>query len=295
MDIEDVNIHFIHEKASPSRGGAATTTTRPVIPLLLLHGWPSSVHDFFNVIEPLAHPGDSAPPDVPAFDVIVPSQTGYLWSSAPQVDAFGYGKHSGSQGDLLLQDEARIIHKLMNSLGYKKYVIQAGDWGAAQARHMASQFPKHVVALHLNFCPSPPPLLDPPLLRLVPQQVKSAAWALTPRPIASVVNGIWTYPRWRSLLDYTREPTLNAALGHALFGLPAPLNAKDRAKVKTTYTFITDGSAYASMQGTRPSTLGLVLQSDPAALLAWIGEKMHAWTDEECVWREQGAWSVCHA
>jgi pimeloyl-ACP methyl ester carboxylesterase len=74
-----------------------------VIPLLLLHGWPSSVHDFFEVIKPLAHPGDA---ETIAFDVVVPSQTGYLWSSTPKVDKFGMGNHSGPQGDFLLQGES---------------------------------------------------------------------------------------------------------------------------------------------------------------------------------------------
>jgi pimeloyl-ACP methyl ester carboxylesterase len=74
-----------------------------VIPLLLLHGWPSSVHDFFEIIKPLAHPGDA---ETIAFDVVVPSQTGYLWSSAPKVDKFGMGNHSGPQGDFLLQGES---------------------------------------------------------------------------------------------------------------------------------------------------------------------------------------------
>ena len=95
FQVEDLDIHFIHEKASRHHG-------RPVIPLLLLHGWPSSVHDFFSVIKPLAHPGPSAPLEVPAFDIVVPSQAGYLWSSSPKVDAFGYGQHSGPQGDLLV-------------------------------------------------------------------------------------------------------------------------------------------------------------------------------------------------
>ena len=95
--VEDITLHYIEEKAT--RGGSSA---RPVIPLLLLHGWPSSVHDFFETIKPLAHPGESAPATTPAFDVVVPSQTGYLWSSAPTTDRFGRGQHSGPQGDFLV-------------------------------------------------------------------------------------------------------------------------------------------------------------------------------------------------
>ncbi|KAF1914142.1 Alpha/Beta hydrolase protein [Ampelomyces quisqualis] len=40
------------------------------------------------------------------------------------------------------------------------------------------------------------------------------------------------------------------------------------------------GAAYANEHGTRPSTIGHVLSSNPLALLAWIGEKFLEWSDE---------------
>ena len=39
------------------------------------------------------------------------------------------------------------------------------------------------------------------------------------------------------------------------------------------------GSAYAIEHATRPSTIGLVVSTNPLALLAWIGEKILEWTD----------------
>ncbi|KAF1944653.1 epoxide hydrolase-like protein [Clathrospora elynae] len=41
------------------------------------------------------------------------------------------------------------------------------------------------------------------------------------------------------------------------------------------------GTAYAQEHGTRPSTIGNVLSSNPLALLAWIGEKFLEWTDKD--------------
>ncbi|KAH7379160.1 Alpha/Beta hydrolase protein [Phaeosphaeria sp. MPI-PUGE-AT-0046c] len=41
------------------------------------------------------------------------------------------------------------------------------------------------------------------------------------------------------------------------------------------------GSAYALIHATKPSTIGLVLAANPLSLLAWIGEKFLAWTDED--------------
>ncbi|KAF2173531.1 hypothetical protein M409DRAFT_35172 [Zasmidium cellare ATCC 36951] len=45
--------------------------------------------------------------------------------------------------------------------------------------------------------------------------------------------------------------------------------------------FLRTGMAYAMEHGTRPGTIGLVLQSSPLAGLAWIGEKYLEWTDED--------------
>lgn len=279
--IEDINMHFIWERASTD----AASSHRPVIPLLLLHGWPSSVVDFFNVIHPLAHPGNSAPSHVPAFDIVAPSQTGYLWSSSPTVDSFGRGQHSGPQGDLLLADEARIVHKLMIGLGYRKYAIQAGDWAASLSRVMAKMYPDHVVAVHLNFCPTGPPPLNPFYIsvpaRLIPQPIKQLASALTPTFISSTLQSIRDYPSWRARTDYLREPGLADWLAHFLLGFPAPLNADDRKRLRRAHAFTHTGSAYNNMHNTRPSTIGLALQSDPAALLAWVGEKLLDWTDTD--------------
>jgi pimeloyl-ACP methyl ester carboxylesterase len=43
--------------------------------------------------------------------------------------------------------------------------------------------------------------------------------------------------------------------------------------------FTTDGSGYAQQQATRPQTLGYALADSPTGQLAWILEKIHAWTD----------------
>jgi pimeloyl-ACP methyl ester carboxylesterase len=40
-------------------------------------------------------------------------------------------------------------------------------------------------------------------------------------------------------------------------------------------------SAYAHMQGTRPDTLAAALTDSPGGLLAWIGEKLAEWSDDD--------------
>lgn len=44
-------------------------------------------------------------------------------------------------------------------------------------------------------------------------------------------------------------------------------------------TFAATGRGYAVMHGSKPSTIGLVVQSSPMALLAWLGEKFNTWSD----------------
>src|SRR6266571_2847253 len=67
--IDGLNIHFIHVK---SRHDGA-------LPLILTHGWPGSIAEFLDVIEPLSNPSDPAD----AFHVVVPSLPGYGWSEKP--------------------------------------------------------------------------------------------------------------------------------------------------------------------------------------------------------------------
>ncbi|CAD0115021.1 unnamed protein product, partial [Aureobasidium uvarum] len=45
--------------------------------------------------------------------------------------------------------------------------------------------------------------------------------------------------------------------------------------------FLQIGSSYAIQHATKPGTIGLVLSSNPVALLAWIGDKFLAWTEED--------------
>ncbi|KII87364.1 hypothetical protein PLICRDRAFT_112525 [Plicaturopsis crispa FD-325 SS-3] len=71
-----------------------------------------------------------------------------------------------------------------------------------------------------------------------------------------------------------------------LFQPPAgidPSAATDAEKqlLAKTGAFGATGSAYAREHATKPSTIGIVLASNPVALLAWVGEKFLDWSDED--------------
>lgn len=68
-------------------------------------------------------------------------------------------------------------------------------------------------------------------------------------------------------------------------------NKREKEGFARTSWFFDEGSGYRAEQSTKPSTLGFALADSPVALLAWIYEKLHDWTDdypwtedEICTW-----------
>lgn len=55
------------------------------------------------------------------------------------------------------------------------------------------------------------------------------------------------------------------------------LNSEEAAFLRNAHRH--DETGYAHQQGTRPDTLAVALQDSPAGLLAWIAEKIGAWSD----------------
>ncbi|KAF2123176.1 Alpha/Beta hydrolase protein [Lophiotrema nucula] len=62
--------------------------------------------------------------------------------------------------------------------------------------------------------------------------------------------------------------------------LTGRLTPGEKEGLKRTQEFTENGSGYNNIQKTRPHTLGFALVDSPVALLAWIYEKLHDWTDE---------------
>jgi epoxide hydrolase len=58
----------------------------------------------------------------------------------------------------------------------------------------------------------------------------------------------------------------------------AQLSPTEHRRIAAITTFMSDGNGYNIIQATRPQTIGYGLEDSPTALLAWIVEKVHAWT-----------------
>jgi epoxide hydrolase len=127
-DGASLGVHFLHVR-SPEPGA---------MPLILTHGWPGSVVEFFDVIGPLTDPVRHGGSASDAFHVVVPSLPGYGWSDKPTSP--GWTVHR----------IARAWDDLMVGLGYGRYGAQGGDWGAMVTTSLGQQVPEHLVGVHVN-------------------------------------------------------------------------------------------------------------------------------------------------
>ncbi|KAF8610282.1 alpha/beta-hydrolase [Ceratobasidium sp. AG-I] len=76
-----------------------------------------------------------------------------------------------------------------------------------------------------------------------------------------------------------RNPLILAKTVLGFAGLPGGYSQDDVDGLKEAQQFATTGAGYSTLQGTRPQTLAVALSDSPVGLLAWIGEKLYAWSD----------------
>jgi microsomal epoxide hydrolase len=133
--VDDLNMHFIHQRSN----------NPDAIPLMIVHGWPGSVSEFSKIIgpltDPLAYGGDISD----SFHVIAPSLPGFGFSGIP--DETGYSP----------ERIALLLAELMEKIGYERYAIAGGDWGAIINRHLANHYPDRLIGLHSNMMLAGPP------------------------------------------------------------------------------------------------------------------------------------------
>jgi microsomal epoxide hydrolase len=143
-DIDGQRIHFYHVR-SPEPSAR---------PLLLSHGWPGSVTEFFDVLGPLSDPAAHGGDPGDAFHVVAPSLPGY-----------GYSGPTHEQ-DYDIRQVAESVAKLMARLEYDTYFAQGGDWGALVAAILGATYPDRVDALHKNLLFVNPAALSDPMAML---------------------------------------------------------------------------------------------------------------------------------
>lgn len=127
-EIDGQNVYFLHIRS------AVDTAT----PLLLVHGWPGSILEFLDVIEPLTNPVAHGGTEADAFHLVIPSIPGFGFSGPTTESGWNSARIAASFADL------------MNRLGYDRYGVQGGDFGAFIAPDVAHAAPDHVTGVHIN-------------------------------------------------------------------------------------------------------------------------------------------------
>src|SRR5215831_14822183 len=133
--VDGLDIHFIHVQSKHANA----------LPLLITHGWPGSVIEMLEVIEPLTDPTAHGGTAEDAFHLVLPSLPGYGFSDEPKEVGWGPDRI------------ARAWAELMNRLGYTRYVAQGGDQGANVTDAMGRLAPKGLLGIHLNLLSGFPP------------------------------------------------------------------------------------------------------------------------------------------
>ena len=127
-EIDGLDIHFIHVRSGHENA----------LPVIITHGWPGSVIELLEIIDPLTNPTAHGASASDAFDVVIPSMPGYGYSGKPRETGWGPDRM------------ARAWVELMKRLGYTQFVAQGGDWGAVVTDVMATQAPPGLLGIHSN-------------------------------------------------------------------------------------------------------------------------------------------------
>ena len=123
--IDGYKIHFLHIRGKGEKS----------VPIIITHGWPSSFLEMLKLIPLLTENSDFS------FDLVIPSIPGYGFSQKI------------TQPGCNVSFIADLWHKLMTELGYDKYGVQGGDFGAGVSTALSMKYPDHVTGMHLNYIP----------------------------------------------------------------------------------------------------------------------------------------------
>lgn len=126
--IDGQNIHFLHVR-SPEPDAT---------PLILTHGWPSTVVEYLGHIDELTDPRSHGGDPADAFHVVIPSVPGYGFSG-PTHEA-GWNRYR----------IARAWAELMRRLGYDRYGAHGNDGGALVSPELGRIAPDHVTGVHVT-------------------------------------------------------------------------------------------------------------------------------------------------
>ncbi|MFB9310116.1 pimeloyl-ACP methyl ester carboxylesterase [Agromyces hippuratus] len=136
--VQGTRLHFVRASA-----GAADGET---IPLLVMHGWPSSFLEMLPLVRALHAAGESRGL---RFDLVIPSMPGFLFSELPDAP-------------LTREVMADLMAELMRQLvGDAPFGVFGGDIGGTVAAWIAAKHPDRVLGLYMIHPPFPAEFTEP--------------------------------------------------------------------------------------------------------------------------------------
>jgi pimeloyl-ACP methyl ester carboxylesterase len=108
------------------------------LPLIMTHGWPGSIIELLQTIDPLTNPTAYGGTAADAFDIVFPSMPGYGFSSQPTETGWNAARVASAWA------------QLMQTLGYTRYVAQGGDVGASITNALGQLAPPGLIGIHMN-------------------------------------------------------------------------------------------------------------------------------------------------
>ena len=135
-------IHFIHVMSPEPEA----------TPLLLNHGYPGSIVEMLEIIEPLTNPVKFGGNASDAFHVVAPSIPGLGFSNPVSEPGWETSRI------------AKAYAELMEQLGYEHYAVQGSDVGAGICNELCLLKPDKVIGSHIS--------TDPTALALVFDEIK---------------------------------------------------------------------------------------------------------------------------
>ncbi len=122
-EIDGQRIHYLHVRSSEA----------DALPLLIAHGYPSSVVEFVDLIGPLSDPRSHGGDPRDAFDLVIPSLPGFGFSTPVRQPGWEVGRTTAA------------FAELMALLGYTRYGAHGGDIGAGVSGRLGATDAAHVV------------------------------------------------------------------------------------------------------------------------------------------------------
>lgn len=216
VDLMGVPLHFIHVKG---------TGPNPM-PLLLHHGWPWTFWDVRKVIGPLTDPAKYGGDPSQSFDVVLISLPGYGFSSPLTETGWNWWRTADLENTLMKE-----------VLGYEKYAVGGGDWGALVTQQHGHKYEQDVYGIYTHF----------------PAQMS---------------HYLFDHPDAPPGIEY--DPVLGLPA-------ESEYSDEEKGWFDRGKWFVMNESGYGEIQLTKPQTLATLVVDSPAAQLAWITEKRYFW------------------